>query len=141
MTKEEADKQRGWKVVDAANIPLGRLASQIATILTGKLKPTYSPQVDCGDFVVVINAERVALSGNKLKDKKYYHHTGYIGGIKEISAGDLLEKHPDRVITKAVKNMVPKTKLGNKQMKKLKVYAGNEHPHIAQNPEAFKISI
>ena len=119
----------------------GRLASQIATILTGKFKPTYSPQVDCGDFVVVINAERVALSGNKLKDKKYYHHTGYIGGIKEISAGDLLEKHPDRVITKAVKNMVPKTKLGNKQMKKLKVYAGNEHPHIAQNPEAFKISI
>jgi len=128
-----------WYIVNAENKILGRLASEIATRLRGKHKPTFSSFIDNGDFVVVTNAEKIALTGNKLDDKKYYRHTGYIGGIKEICAKDLLVKHPEDVLIKAVKGMLPKNKLGRAQLKKLKVYAGTKHPHAAQQPAELDI--
>ena len=131
--------ERKWYVVDAENKILGRLASEIANRLRGKHKPTFSSFIDNGDFVVVTNAEKIQLTGNKLSDKKYYRHTGYIGGIKETSAKELLEKHPTDLITKAVKGMLPKNKLGRAQLKKLKVYAGKDHPHAAQQPAELDI--
>ena len=131
--------ERKWYVVDAENKILGRLASEIANRLRGKHKPTFSSFIDNGDFVVVTNAEKILLTGNKLNDKKYYRHTGYIGGIKETSAKELLEKHPTDLITKAVKGMLPKNKLGRAQLKKLKVYAGKNHPHAAQQPAELDI--
>jgi len=126
--------EKKWYIVNAENKVLGRLASEIATRLRGKHKPTFSSFIDNGDFVVVTNAEKIALTGNKLDDKKYYRHTGYIGGIKEICAKDLLVKHPEDVLIKAVKGMLPKNKIGRAQLKKLKVYAGTKHPHAAQQP-------
>lgn len=124
-----------WFIVDANGENLGRLASRIAHTLLGKDKPDYTPGVDMGNFVVVVNCERVTVTGNKLEDKKYYRHSGYPGGIKEVSLGHQLKKNPDRVITAAVKGMLPKNTHGRNLLKKLKVYAGPEHPHQAQNPK------
>jgi len=130
---------RKWYVVDAEDKVLGRLASEIASRLRGKHKPTFSSFIDNGDFIVVTNAEKIRLTGNKLKDKKYYRHTGYVGGIKEMNAKELLAKNPTSLITIAVKGMLPKNKLGRAQLKKLKVYTGKDHPHAAQQPAALDI--
>lgn len=131
--------QHDWYVVDAADKTLGRLASDIATRLRGKHKPEYTPHVDTGDYIVVINCEKVRVTGNKTTDKIYYHHTGYPGGIKDISFEKLIEKAPERVLQKAVKGMLPKGPLGRAMFKKLKVYAGGEHPHTAQQPRELNI--
>lgn len=132
---KKEDTPEKWWLVDAEGAVLGRLASQIAAQLRGKNNPMYTPNADTGDFVVVVNAEKIVLTGRKLDDKKYYHHTGWIGGIKEINAKDLLIKRPEDVIRFAVKGMLPKNRLGRQLIKKLKVYAGTEHPHEAQCPE------
>ena len=134
--KEDAD--HAWVLVDAADKVLGRLAVDIASILRGKTKPEYTPHVDTGDFVVVINAEKVKLTGNKLEDKMYYRHSGYMGGLKTASAKDVLAKKPEEIIRHAVKGMLPKNSLGKSMFKKLKVYAGSTHPHDAQQPQALK---
>jgi large subunit ribosomal protein L13 len=136
-TKEE-DVERKWFVVDAEGQTLGRLASQIAAVLRGKHKPIYSPSVDAGDYVVVINAEKIETTGNRLDQKKYYKHSGYVGGLKERTLREQLERYPDRVIYLAVKGMLPKNVLGRKMLRKLKVYAGPEHPHQAQQPEPLE---
>ncbi len=133
----EIDKK--WYLVDAENKVLGRLASEIANRLRGKHKPTFSSFIDNGDFIIVTNAEKVALTGNKLADKKYYRHTGYMGGLKECSAKDLLIKHPTDLIMHAVRGMLPKNKLGRAQLKKLKIYTGTNHPHAAQQPAELDI--
>jgi len=130
--KDSVDRK--WYVVDAKDAVLGRLASKIATYLRGKNKPVFTPNVDTGDFIIVINADKVKLTGNKLTDKIYYHHSGYIGGIKAQSAKDLLAKKPEEIIRKAVWGMLPKNTLGRTMLKKLKVYKGAEHPHKAQAP-------
>lgn len=131
--------EREWLLVDATDMVLGRLASEIATILKGKRKPQYTPHVDTGDFVVVINAEKVRLTGNKLNAKAHFHHSGYPGGLKETSIARVLEKHPERVIEHAVKGMLPKNTLGRAMGRKLKVYAGPEHKHEAQKPREIKL--
>ena len=131
--KETLTKEKWW-LVDAEGKVLGRLASEVANVLRGKNKPQFTPNVDTGDFVVVVNADKVKLTGNKLSQKMYHRHSGYIGGLKSISAEDLLTKKPEMLIQHAVKGMLPKNRLGRKIFKKLKVYAGNEHPHEAQNP-------
>ncbi|MDH3359592.1 MAG: 50S ribosomal protein L13 [Desulfobulbaceae bacterium] len=131
--------ERKWFVVDAQEKTLGRLATAIATRLRGKHKPTYSTFMDNGDFVVVINADKVKLTGKKWDDKMYYRHSGYMGGITAINAKDLLEKEPTALLFKAVKGMLPKNTLGREQLKKLKVYAGTDHPHAAQQPEALEL--
>jgi len=131
---KKGEVERNWVVVDAEGQVLGRLASRIALILRGKDKPVFTPHVDTGDFVVVVNADKVVLSGKKLDDKVYYWHSGYPGGIKGIKAKDLLEKKPEELVRKAVKGMLPKNKLGRKIFGKLKVYAGPDHPHEAQQP-------
>jgi large subunit ribosomal protein L13 len=128
-----------WHLVDADGKTLGRLASRVAILLRGKNKPIFSPHQDTGDFVVVINAKKVALTGKKWKEKVYIHHSGYPGGLKMASAEKIAEKKPERLITMAVQGMLPKTKLGKKLIKKLKVYAGNAHPHEAQQPEAYTL--
>lgn len=128
---------RSWFVVDATDVPLGRLASRVAGVLKGKHRPTYTPHVDTGDFVVVINAEKVKLTGRKLTAKKWFHHSGYPGGLKAEAYGDLLQRRPELVIEKAVKGMLPKTSLGRTCYRKLKVYAGPTHPHAAQKPQPF----
>jgi len=127
--------KRDWYLVDAQDIVLGRLATQIANVLRGKNKAIFTPSVDTGDFVIVVNAEKIALTGRKLENKIYYHHTGFPGGLKEITAGKLLEKKPEDIIRKAVKGMLPKNKLARHMLKKLKVYAGASHPHDAQQPK------
>ncbi len=132
--------ERQWHVIDATDVVLGRLASQVATLLRGKHKPTFAPHVDMGDFVVVINAEKVALSGAKLTQKKDYRHSGYPGGLTATSYGELLEKNPRRAIEKAVAGMLPHNKLSNQLITKLKVYSGPEHPHAAQQPVPFDIT-
>ncbi len=131
--------EKKWYLVDAENKVLGRLASEIANRLRGKHKPTFSSFIDNGDFIIVTNAEKVALTGNKLDDKKYYRHTGYMGGLKETSAKDLLIKHPTDLIMHAVRGMLPKNKLGRAQLKKLKIYTGTNHPHAAQQPAELDI--
>ena len=128
------EAQRTWYVVDAAGETVGRLATRVAMVLTGKNKPTYTPFIDMGDHVVIVNAEKVVFKGNKLLEKMYRHHTGYPGGLKEISARDLMQRHPERVLEQAIKGMLPKTKLGRAMAKKLKVYVGPNHPHEAQKP-------
>ena len=133
------DIDRKWFVVDAEGKVLGRLASEIAQILRGKHKPMYTPHLDVGDYVVVINAEKVRLTGNKAEDKAYFRHTGYMGGEKFIPFKDMIEKHPDRVIELAVKGMLPKNNLGRLMRRKLKVYAGPNHPHEAQQPERLEV--
>ena len=137
--KKETVK-REWFVVDAENKVLGRLASEIAHRLKGKHKPEYTPHVDTGDYIVVINAEKVAVTGNKAEDKVYYHHTGHPGGIKRISYSEMLEKHPTRVLENAVRGMLPRNKLGRAMFAKLKVYAGTEHAHQAQRPQTLNLS-
>lgn len=132
---ERSRETRRWLCFDASGKVVGRLASEIATILRGKGKPTFTPSVDCGNFVVVINAKQVRLTGNKWDQKKYYRHSGYVGGIKSKTAKELLAYRPESLITNAVKGMLPKTSLGRKQFKRLRVYAGSEHPHAAQKPE------
>ena len=129
-----------WVVIDATNEVLGRLASQIAKILRGKNKPSYTPHVDCGDYVIVVNAEKVKLTGDKLTEKVYVRHTGYPGGQRFATAQDYLKKKPEFVIEEAVRGMLPKTRLGEAIFKNLKVYAGAEHPHAAQNPKAIKLN-
>ena len=136
---KKIDVQKDWFVVDLDDQVLGRAAAKIAHVLRGKHKAIYTPHVDTGDFVIVLNADKVRLTGNKLADKKYYRHTGYPGGIREITAGKLLEKRPEDVIKKAVKGMLPKNKLGRQMFKKLKVYAGNDHPHAAQQPKSLEV--
>ena len=135
--KEEIERE--WYVVDAEGQTLGRLASKIAPILKGKHKPIYTPHLDCGDFVVVINAEKVRVTGRKMDQKFYYRHSGYPGGIKSISLRDQLVRHPERVVQAAVRGMLPKNKLGRRMIKKLKVYAGDSHPHAAQQPESLEL--
>ena len=132
------DKQ--WVVIDATDEVLGRLASQVAKILRGKNKPSYTPHVDCGDYVIVVNAEKVKLTGDKLTEKVYVRHTGYPGGQRFATAQDYLKKKPEFVIEEAVRGMLPKTRLGEAIFKNLKVYAGAEHPHAAQNPKAIKLN-
>jgi large subunit ribosomal protein L13 len=132
-----AEVERRWLVVDAEGKTLGRLATQVAMVLKGKHKPIYTAHIDTGDHVVVINASKVALTGRKAQDKRYFHHTLHPGGATWTSIVELMEKHPDRVVTRAVRGMMPRTKLGRAMMRKLKVYAGAEHPHAAQQPEAW----
>ena len=139
-TPKPGDIQRDWYVIDATDVVLGRLATHVATLLRGKHKPTFAPHVDGGDFVIVINAEKVALSGNKREQKMAYNHSGYPGGLRAVAYGDLLDKHPERAVEKAVRGMLPKTSLGRAQLGKLKVYAGAEHPHAAQQPQPFEIT-
>ena len=131
--------EREWLVVDATDAVLGRLATEVAQILKGKKKPQYTPHVDTGDFVIVINAEKIRLTGDKALKKTYYSHSGYIGGLKEVSYQRMLEKHPERIIEKAVKGMLPKNSLGRAMNRKLKVYAGPNHPHAAQKPREIKL--
>lgn len=130
--------QREWLLVDATDMTLGRLASSVAQILRGKNKPTYTPHVDTGDFVVVINCDKIKVTGAKVTDKVYSHHTGHPGGLRQETFQEAMEKHPERVIMHAVKGMLPHNKLGSKMLTKLKVYAGPEHPHAAQNPRDRK---
>ena len=131
--------ERAWYLVDAEGLSLGRVASEVAKILRGKNKPTYSTNIDCGDYVVVINASKIKLTGSKLTDKIYRHHTGYIGGLKEVKAKDMLANKPERMFELAVKGMLPKNALGREMIKKLKVYAGSEHDQAAQKPEKIEI--
>ena len=133
------DVERKWWIVDLEGKTVGRAASEIATLLRGKHKPTFTPHVDTGDFVVCINADKVVFTGNKLDQKNYYHHSGYPGGLKSITAKDLLEKDPTAVMQAAVKGMLPKNKLGRQVIKKLKVYAADTHPHEAQKPETYEL--
>ncbi|BCG48475.1 23S ribosomal protein L13p [Citrifermentans bremense] len=135
--KEEVT--RDWYLVDVDNKVLGRVATEIANVLRGKNKPTFTPSVDTGDFVIVVNAEKIALTGRKLADKTYYSHSSFPGGLKEITAGKLLDKKPEELLKKAVKGMLPKNKLARHMLKKLKIYSGGTHPHAAQNPKNLNI--
>jgi len=139
VSAKPAEVRRGWYLVDASGKTLGRLSSEIARRLRGKHKPEYTPHVDTGDYIVVVNAEKIRVTGNKMKNKMYYHHTGYIGNLKSISLEKLLDKAPERVIETAVKGMMPKNSLGRAMFKKLKVYAGPEHKHTAQQPQPLDI--
>ena len=131
--------EHDWYVVDAEGKALGRLATEIARRLRGKHKPEYTPHVDTGDYIVVINAEKIGVTGNKEKDKMYYHHTGYVGNLKSISLGKLREKHPERIIQSAVRGMLPKNSLGREMFKKMKVFVGSEHTHQAQQPKTLEL--
>ncbi|MHB8882847.1 MAG: 50S ribosomal protein L13 [Thermodesulfovibrionales bacterium] len=135
---KKGDIHHKWYVIDAKDAVLGRLAVRIATFIRGKNKPIFTPNVDTGDFVIVVNADKIRLTGNKMADKVYYHHTGYIGGIKAQTAQELSDKRPETIIEKAVWGMLPKNRLGRKMIKKLKVYKGSEHPHQAQAPEVLQ---
>ena len=137
---KDSDVQGKWYVADADGAILGRLASEVASRLRGKLNPLFTPHADTGDFVVIINAEKVKLTGKKLTQKKYHHHTGYIGGLKTATAQEIMDKRPEELIRHAVKGMLPKNKLGSRLFKKLKVYAGSDHPHQAQNPEPLTLT-
>jgi large subunit ribosomal protein L13 len=132
------DQKRDWWIIDAQGMTLGRLASRIALILRGKHKPTYAPHMDMGDFVIVINAAKIHVTGNRLDDKIYYRHSGYPGGLKDLTMRQMMKRSPERVVELAVKGMLPKGSLGRKMGKKLKVYAGAEHPHEAQNPQVLE---
>ena len=138
VSAKPAEVRRDWYVVDAEGKTLGRMASEIARHLKGKHKPIYTPHVDTGDYIVVVNAEKVRVTGNKLQDKMYHHHTGYIGNLKSINLAKLLEKAPERVIETAVRGMMPRNTLGRAMMKKLRVYAGPEHGHTAQQPKTLE---
>lgn len=135
FTEKTADIRQEWYVVDAQGLTLGRMAARIAPILKGKHKPTYTPHLDCGDFVIVINAEKLRVTGRKLDQKLYHRHSGYPGGLTTINLRDLLRQHPERVLEEAVRGMLPKNRLGRQMIKKLKVYAGGSHPHQAQQPK------
>jgi large subunit ribosomal protein L13 len=140
FSPKAADIQRQWHVIDASDVVLGRLASHVAILLRGKHKPIFAPHLDTGDFVIVVNAAKVALTGNKLTDKRLYRHSGYPGGIRSDTYAELLAKHPERLVEKAVKGMLPKNTLGRNTLRKLKVYAGPDHPHQAQQPVPFEIT-
>ncbi|WP_229051844.1 50S ribosomal protein L13 [Aeromicrobium sp. Leaf350] len=140
FSPKPADITRQWHVIDAQDVVLGRLAVETATLLRGKHKPTFAPHMDGGDFVIIINAEKVALSGAKRTDKQVYRHSGYPGGLKQISYGDLLVKDARKAIEKSVRGMLPKNRLGSAQLSKLKVYSGPNHPHAAQKPQPFEIT-
>ncbi|GAB4529389.1 MAG: 50S ribosomal protein L13 [Anaerolineae bacterium] len=131
--------QREWFVIDAQGLTLGRLATRIASVLRGKHKPVYTPHVDCGDYVIVVNADKINVTGQKLDQKVYYRHTGYPGGLRQVTLRRRLQTHPERVIESAVRGMLPKNRLGRKMFKKLKVYAGPDHPHQAQQPKPLDI--
>ncbi|HHX79776.1 MAG TPA: 50S ribosomal protein L13 [Acholeplasmataceae bacterium] len=131
--------ERKWYLVDATDLVLGRLSTEVAAILRGKHKPTFTPHVDCGDYVIIVNAEKIALTGNKLQDKMYYRHSGYPGGLKQRNAKTLLDNQPEKILEKAIRGMLPKNKLGAAMYRKLFVYAGPEHPHQAQKPEVLNI--
>ena len=131
---------RQWHVIDATDVVLGRLASHAAVLLRGKHKPTFAPHVDTGDFVIIVNADKVALTGNKREQKLAYNHSGYPGGLRAVAYSDLLENNPERAVEKAVRGMLPKSTLGRQQLGKLKVYRGSEHPHAAQQPKPFEIT-
>ena len=139
-TPKAGEVTREWVVIDATDVVLGRLASHAATILRGKNKPTFANHIDTGDFVIVINAEKVALTGQKLQKKMAYRHSGYPGGLTATSYAELLEKNPVRAVEKAIRGMLPKNSLGRQQLSKLKVYAGAEHPHASQNPQPYELS-
>jgi len=139
-TVRPGDIERKWYIVDANDLVLGRLATQVATVLRGKHRPQYSPQADCGDHVIIINADKVAVTGNKESDKIYYRHSRFAGGLKSITLEKQREKFPERIIALAVKGMMPKGPLGRAMLKKLKVYAGSDHPHAAQQPEVMKLN-
>jgi large subunit ribosomal protein L13 len=138
-TPKAGDITRTWYVIDATDVVLGRLAVAAATLLRGKHKPTFTPNVDCGDFVIVVNADKVAISGDKLQNKFAYRHSGFPGGLRARSIGDLMRKHPDRVVEKAIVGMLPKNRLSRQIKRKLRVYAGPEHPHRAQQPVPYEI--
>ncbi len=138
-TPKPSEIKREWYLVDAEGKTLGRLASEIAKILRGKHKPIYTPHLDCGDYVIVINADKIKVTGRKLDQKIYYRHSGYLGGLKSIKLRDQLQKHPERVLEAAVRGMLPKNRLGRKMFKKLKVYAGDSHPHQAQQPKVLEL--
>ena len=140
FSPKNSDITRQWHVIDATDVVLGRLASHVAVLLRGKHKPIFAPHVDTGDFVIVVNADKVALSGLKLQDKKAYRHSGYPGGLSAVSYADLMAKHPERAVEKAVKGMLPKGTLGRAMFAKLKVYAGPDHPHQAQRPVPYEIN-
>lgn len=139
-TPKAGDTERSWYVIDAHDVVLGRLATHAAALLRGKHKPTFAPHVDGGDFVIIINADKVALTGNKRAKKVAYRHSGYPGGLRSQSYEELLEKRPDRAVEKAIRGMLPKTSLGRDQFRKLKVYTGSEHPHAAQQPQTYEIT-
>jgi large subunit ribosomal protein L13 len=134
-----ATRERNWVVIDAAGKTLGRLATQIADTLRGKRKPEYTPHCDVGDFVIVVNAERISVTGKKREEKRYYRHSGYPGGLRSRSLEEMLERRPEEVIRLAVRGMMPRSRLGRAQLRKLKIYAGPEHPHAAQKPEALEV--
>ena len=134
-----ANRERDWLVVDASDHTLGRLATQIADVLRGKRKPEYTPHCDVGDFVIVVNAEKIAVTGNKREEKRYHRHSGYPGGLRSRTLHEMLDRQPEEVIRKAVKGMLPRTRLGRAQLRKLKVYAGPDHPHAAQQPQPLEI--
>ena len=138
---KKTDVLQSWHVVDADGLVVGRLASQVAKVLRGKNKPIFTPHVDTGDYVIIINADKVRFTGNKLDQKIYYHHTGYPGGIKEEVAKNIMEKTPERILYAAIRGMLPKNRLGRQQLSKLKVYSGPDHPHKAQNPETLNLNI
>ncbi len=140
FSPKPGDLQRDWYVIDATDVVLGRLASHVAVLLRGKHKPTFAPHMDGGDFVVIVNAEKVALTGNKREQKIAYRHSGYPGGLRATPYRELMERRPEEVVRKAVRGMLPKTSLGRAQLSKLKVYAGPEHPHAAQKPQPFEIT-
>ena len=134
-----AERERRWLVVDATDKTLGRLATQVADALRGKRKPEYTPHIDVGDFVIVVNAEKVSVTGNKRQEKLYYRHSGYPGGLRSRSLGEMLERRPEEVVRVAVRGMLPRNRLGRAQLRKLKVYAGPDHPHAAQKPEPMEV--
>ena len=139
ISAREQDIQRDWYVIDAQGLTLGRLASRAAVILRGKHKPNYTPHVDCGDYVIVVNAEKIHVTGQKMTQKSYYRHSGYLGGLKEVTLRDQLQTYPNRVLEAAVRGMLPKNRLGRRMFKKFKVYAGPSHPHEAQQPKAMEL--
>jgi large subunit ribosomal protein L13 len=139
-TPKASEVSRSWVIIDATDVVLGRLASHAAVILRGKNKATFTPHMDMGDFVIIINAEKVALTGSKLDQKKAYRHSGYPGGLTAVSYSELLEKNPERAVEKAIRGMLPKNSIGRAQLKKLKVYAGSEHPHAAQQPVPYTLT-
>src|SRR5579875_1714822 len=139
-TAKPSDRERNWLVVDATGQTLGRLATQIADALRGKRKPTYTPHIDTGDFVIVVNAEKIAVTGKKLTDKRYYRHSGYPGGLRSRTLSEMLDRRPEEVIRIVVTGMLPKDRLARKQLTKLKIYAGPDHPHAAQQPQPMEIS-
>ena len=140
-TPRAADIERSWWVVDATDLPLGRLASEVAKILRGKHKPTFAPHLDGGDYVVVINAEKIAVTGGKAAQKMYYRHSGYPGGLSESGFEEMRAKHPERIVERAVRGMLPKNRLGRAIYRKLKVYAGQDHPHTGQQPQVLDIDV